>query len=360
MAIALSKKGHYEWEEFRQNLKRSPFTSFQKRAIGVFVLLGSGNIAAWVWAFIVLRNDVVLLGTALLAFSLGLRHGVDADHIAAIDNVTRKLMHEHRRPLSVGLFFALGHSSVVIVASFAVFATASAVEHQLTGIKEIVEVISTSVSALFLVAIALLNLLIFRDVYEAFKRVKETGNCTDKDIDLQGSHGGVLTRLFRAIFGIISKPWHMYPLGLLFAFGFETATEIALFGISATAAGKGLSISSMMVFPVLFAVGMILVDTTDGILMVGAYGWAFVKPVRKLYYNMTITFVSVLVALFIGGVEAIGLIKDELNLSGGIWDLVGSLNDNFGILGFTIIAVFIASWAGSILLYRLKGYHRVE
>ncbi len=340
--------------------KRSPFTSFQKRAIGVYVLLGSGSIAAWVWAFIVFRNDVVLLGTAFLAFSLGLRHGVDADHIAAIDNVTRKLMHEHKRPLSVGLFFALGHSSVVILASFAVFATASAVEHQLIGIKGIVEVISTSVSALFLVAIALLNLLIFRDLYEAFKRVKETGNCTDKDIDLQGSHGGVLTRLFRAIFGIISKPWHMYPLGLLFAFGFETATEVALFGISATAAGKGLSISSMMVFPMLFAVGMILVDTTDGILMVGAYGWAFVKPIRKLYYNMTITFVSVLVALFVGGVEAIGLIKDRLNLNGGIWDLVGSLNDNFGILGFAIIAVFIASWAGSILLYRLKGYHRVE
>jgi HoxN/HupN/NixA family high-affinity nickel-transporter len=243
--------------------KRSLFTSFQKGAISVYVLLGSGSIAAWVWAFLVFRNDVVLLGTAFLAFSLGLRHGVDADHIAAIDNVTRKLMHEHKRPLSVGLFFALGHSSVVILASFAVFATASAVEHQLIGIKGIVEVISTSVSALFLVAIALLNLLVFRDVYETFKRAKETGNCIDKDMNLQGLHGGVLTRLFKPVFRVTSKPWHMYPLGFLFALGFETASEVALFGISATAAGKGLSISSMMVFPVVFAVGMILVDTTD-------------------------------------------------------------------------------------------------
>jgi high-affinity nickel-transport protein len=151
----------------------------------------------------------------------------------------------------------------------------------------------------------------------------------------------------------------MYPAGFLFGLGFDTATEVALFGISTAAAAKGLSIGAMMIFPVLFAAGMVLVDTADGILMVGAYGWAFVKPIRKLYYNMTITFVSVVVAFFIGGVEALGLVKDKLNLSGGFWDLIGNLNDNFGSLGFIIIGVFVISWAGSMIVYRLMRYDQI-
>ena len=168
-----------------------------------------------------------------------------------------------------------------------------------------------------------------------------------------------MTRLFRPVFRMLSRSWHMYPVGFLFGLGFDTATEVALFGISAAAAAKGLSIGAMMIFPVLFAAGMVLVDTTDGILMVGAYGWAFVKPIRKLYYNMTITFVSVVVAFFIGGVEALGLLKDKLNLSGGFWDLVGNLNDNFGSLGFIIIGVFVISWAGSMIVYRLMRYDQI-
>ena len=152
----------------------------------------------------------------------------------------------------------------------------------------------------------------------------------------------------------------MYPLGFIFGLGFETATEVALFGISATAAGKGLSISSMMVFPLLFTAGMTLVDTTDGILMVGAYSWAFVKPIRKLYYNMTITLISVIVALGVAGVEAIELLRDQLGLTGGIWELVGSLNEHLGALGFIIIAIFVVSWVGSMLLYRLRGYRQLE
>ena len=151
----------------------------------------------------------------------------------------------------------------------------------------------------------------------------------------------------------------MYPIGFLFGLGFDTATEIAVLGVSAAAAAKGLSISSMMVFPILFTAGMALVDTTDGILMVGAYGWAFVKPIRKLYYNMTITFVSVVVALLVGGIEAIGLLKDKLELNGGLWDVIGNLNNNFGNLGFVIIGVFVLSWVGSIVLYRMKGFDRL-
>jgi high-affinity nickel-transport protein len=149
--------------------------------------------------------------------------------------------------------------------------------------------------------------------------------------------GGIMARIFRPLFRMISRPWHMYPIGVLFGLGFDTATEVALLGISAAAAAKGLSVVAMAVFPVLFTAGMTLVDTTDGILMVGAYGWAFMKPIRKLYYNLTITFVSVIVALMVGGIEAIGLLKDQLNLTGGFWDFIGSLNDNFGTLGFVII-----------------------
>jgi high-affinity nickel-transport protein len=159
---------------------------------------------------------------------------------------------------------------------------------------------------------------------------------------------------------MLAHPGQMYPVGLLFGLGFDTATEVAILGISAAAAAKGLSIQAMAVFPALFTAGMTLVDTTDGILMAGAYGWAFVNPVRKLYYNLTITFVSVVVAFFIGGIEAIGLLKDQLKLTGGVWDLVGNLNDNFGTLGFVIIGIFVVCWIGSVVVYRIKGFDRLE
>ena len=169
-----------------------------------------------------------------------------------------------------------------------------------------------------------------------------------------------MARLFRPLFRRRSSPWHMYPIGCLFGLGFDTATEVAVLGISAAAAAKGLSVGTMAVFPVLFTAGMTLVDTTDGILMVGAYGWAFLAPIRKLYYNLTITFVSVIVALIVGGIEAVGLVKDRLNLSGGFWDYIGSLNDNLGTLGFVIVGVFVLSWVGSVIFYRINGFDRLE
>ena len=169
-----------------------------------------------------------------------------------------------------------------------------------------------------------------------------------------------MARIFRPLFRMISRPWHMYPIGILFGLGFDTATEVALLGISAAAAAKGLSVMAMAVFPILFTAGMTLVDTTDGILMVGAYGWAFMKPIRKMYYNLTITFVSVIVALMVGGIEVFGLLKDQLNLTGGFWDTIGNLNDNFGTLGFAIVAIFALSWIGSVIIYRIKGFDRLE
>src|SRR5271166_77485 len=301
-------------------MRKTFLRTFRARVAAVFGLLVAVTVAAWIWASCAFRGNTVLLGTAIVAFTLGLRHAADADHIAAIDNVTRKLMQDGHRPLSVGFFFALGHSTVVLIASLGIFLTATAIETHLSQFREIGAIFGTLVSALFMVVIAL---------------------------------------IFRPVFRMLSRSWHMYPLGFLFGLGFDTATEVALFGISAAAAAKGLSIGAMMIFPVLFAAGMVLVDTTDGILMVGAYGWAFVKPIRKLYYNMTITFVSVVVAFFIGGVEALGLLKDKLNLSGGFWDLIGNLNDNFGNLGFIIIGVFVISWAGSMIVYRLMRYDQI-
>ncbi|HEY0792530.1 MAG TPA: HoxN/HupN/NixA family nickel/cobalt transporter [Chthoniobacterales bacterium] len=334
--------------------------SFRSRAAGLLCLLLLVNIVAWTVACATFHRDIVLIGTASLAFTLGLRHAVDADHIAAIDNVTRKLMQDLKKPVAVGFFFALGHSCVVIFASLALFLTASKLEHEWTGLREVGEVFGTCLSASFLVAIAFLNLIIFLNVYRTFKHVQELGVRSTPDLEQTVVHGGLLTRLFKPCFRFMSQSWHMFPLGFLFGLGFETATEISLFGISATAAGRGLTLGSMMVFPMLFAAGMILVDTADGIFMVGAYGWAFVKPVRKLYYNLTITFASILVALLVGGLETIGLFKDRLNLTGGLWDVAGNLNRNFGSLGFIIIGVFVASWAGSFLLYWLRGFDRAE
>ncbi|HZC35435.1 MAG TPA: HoxN/HupN/NixA family nickel/cobalt transporter [Chthoniobacterales bacterium] len=333
--------------------------SFRNRVIGLYGFLVSLNIGAWIWALVAFHNKPILLGTALLAYTFGLRHAVDADHIAAIDNVTRKLMQENKRPVSVGFFFSLGHSTIVVIAALIVYIAASTVESQMDIVKEIGGLIGTSVSAVFLIFIAIINIVILRGVWSTFQKVRKAGGCVDESSNMLLA-GGVLGRIFRPLFQVLSSPWHMYPIGLLFGLGFDTATEVAILGISAAAATSGLTVETMAVFPFLFTAGMTLADTTDGILMVGAYGWAFIKPVRKLYYNLTITFVSVVVALLIGGIEVLGVLKDRLNLRGRGWDLVGSLNDNFGALGFVIIGIFVLCWIGSALIYRIKGFDRIE
>jgi high-affinity nickel-transport protein len=190
--------------------------------------------------------------------------------------------------------------------------------------------------------------------------VKSGGAYVEEDLDVLLSGGGLLARIFRPLFGMIRRSWHMYPLGLLFGLGFDTATEIALLGISAAEATRGLSIWSIMVFPALFTAGMSLVDTVDNVLMIGAYQWAFTKPIRKLYYNLTITFVSVVVALLVGGIEALGLAARRFEFRGRFWDAVTALNGNFGVLGYLIVAVFVACWGVSTLVYRLKRYDMLE
>ncbi|TVT88973.1 HoxN/HupN/NixA family nickel/cobalt transporter [Pseudomonas sp. RGB] len=325
------------------------------KLFGIYGILVAINVGAWLWALAAFHQHPVLLGTALLAYSFGLRHAVDADHIAAIDNATRKLMQEQKRPVAVGFFFSLGHSSVVVLASIGVALTAAHVE----AFKAVGGVIGMSVSAVFLLVIALMNLVILRSIYRAWRQVREGGAYVDEDVDLLLADRGFMARIFRPLFRLISRSWHLYPLGFLFGLGFDTATEIALLGISATQAAQGLSPWSIMVFPLLFSAGMSLVDTLDGHLMLGAYGWAYMKPLRKLYYNMSITLVSVVVAVIIGSIEALGLMADQLELKGDFWGFIGNLNDSFGMLGYIIIGIFVASWAASVLLYRLKGFDRL-
>jgi high-affinity nickel-transport protein len=318
------------------------------------------NVFAWLWAVVAFRHYPLLLGTAFLAYSFGLRHAVDADHIAAIDNVTRKLMQEGKRPVSVGLMFSFGHSSIVVLGSLAIAFTALKLQQHVDQFRSIGGIVGTLVSSFFLLAIGLANLVILRSVLRTFQRVRRGEAYVDEDLDLLLSNRGFLARIFRPLFAMITKSWHMYPLGLLFGLGFDTATEIGLLGISAAEASRGLPIASILVFPVLFAAGMSLIDTTDNILMLGAYGWAYVKPIRKLYYNMTITSVSVLVALVVGGIEALGLLGSQLHLQGRFWSAVGSLNENFGVLGYCIIVLFVLSWIVSITIYKVRRFEELE
>lgn len=330
--------------------------SLKRRVIAIYGVLAVFNIGAWVWAFIAFHGHPLLLSTGLLAYGFGLRHAVDADHIAAIDNVTRKLMQDGQRPVTVGFFFALGHSAVVLLVAAAVAATAAALESRIEDWKGFGGVVSTCVSALFLFLIAAMNVVILRGVWRAFRKVRRGEPYDHDDLDLLLNNRGLVARLFRPMFRLVSKPAWMLPLGFLFGLGFDTATEVSLLGISASQSAQGVSIWIVLVFPMLFAAGMSLVDTTDGVLMVGAYDWAFVRPIRKLYYNLTITLVSVVVAVLIGSIETLGLLADRLNLKGALWDLIGTLNDNFNNLGFVIIGVFILAWLASFAIYRVKGY----
>jgi high-affinity nickel-transport protein len=334
--------------------------NLRARVIAIYGILFAFNIAAWIWAGVAFHHYPVLLGTALLAYSFGLRHAVDADHIAAIDNVTRKLMQDGKRPVAVGFMFSLGHSTIVVLGAAAIAGATLVLQHRLDAVRNIGVVIGTLVSALFLFAIAIVNLIVLRSIYVAFVKVRRGEPYVDEDFDLLLGNRGFLSRLFRPMFKMISRSWHMYPLGFLFGLGFDTATEIGLLGISAVEASKGLSFWAILVFPILFAAGMSLIDTTDNMLMLGAYGWAFVKPIRKLYYNMTITGISVIVALVVGGIEALGLLAGQLHFRGWFWNGVDRLNDNFGALGYFIVGLFALSWIVSIVIYKWRRFDDLE
>ncbi|MEM5401477.1 MULTISPECIES: HoxN/HupN/NixA family nickel/cobalt transporter [Paraburkholderia] len=330
----------------------TPAASLRARLIPLYAALVAANLGAWAWALIAFRHYPLLLGTAALAYGFGLRHAVDADHIAAIDAVTRKLMQQGQRPLGVGLAFSLGHSTVVIVATLGIALTALSLHGRFEQFHEIGSTIGTLVSSTFLLVLAGVNLVILRDVWMRYRRAQR-GDDAALSADAPAP-AGLFSRALRPLFALVTKSWHLYPVGVLFGLGFDTATEIGLLAIAAAEAGKGLPIYSILVFPALFTAGMTLVDSTDNVLMVHAYGWAMDDPRRKLYYNASITFVSALVAIVIGGVEALGLLADKLGARGGAWTLIAGLNERFGELGYGIVAAFIACWIGSVLFHRWR------
>ncbi len=322
------------------------------RIVAMYTPLVAANIGMWALALVVFQNRPALVATALLAYTFGLRHAVDADHISAIDNVTRKLMQENKRPVSAGLFFSLGHSTIVIALSAAIALTASSAGRALPILQNIGAPIGTSISALFLYLIAAINFTVLMSVIRAYRGLRSGSGYDEQTLDAALLQRGLLGRVFRRLLGLIGQSWQMYPLGLLFGLGFDTATEVALLGIAAVEASKGLPIATILIFPLLFTVGMSLIDTTDGVLMLGAYGWAFVSPMRKMYYNMNITLASVFIAVLVGTIEALSVLNAQCKFAGPLWSIITHLSDNFVLFGFLIIALFLASWGVSVAFYK--------
>ena len=328
-----------------------PHVGVRGRLIALYGFLAALNVAAWLAALLVFRSNPALLGICGLIYGLGLRHAVDADHIAAIDNVTRKLLQDRQRPVAVGFFFALGHSTIVTIVAVAVCAAAGLMA-DFQNFRAIGGIVSTSISSIFLLAIAVMNLTIFMSAWRTYRRVRGGSSYVNEDLDMLLGNRGVLSRLLRPLLQLVSKSWHMFPLGFLFGLGFDTATEIAVFTLSATEAARGIPLAALLIFPALFAAGMSLIDTTDGVMMLGAYEWAFVDPMRKLCYNMVITLVSAIVALGIGAIQAASLIGAQLPIASAIHDVVAVSMAHFNELGFVVIGVFASAWLLSWLVFR--------
>jgi high-affinity nickel-transport protein len=298
-------------------------------------------------------KEIFGVGTGILAYTLGMRHAFDADHISAIDNTTRKLMSEGKRPLSVGFWFSLGHSSVVfglaVVLNFGNRALDAQVKNGGSGLHQWTGIIGTSVSGFFLYLIAALNVVILVSIVKVFLRIRQ-GNYDDQALEAHLNQRGLMNRFFGPLARRIDKPWKMYPVGVLFGLGFDTATEVALLVISGTAVAGGLPFWAILSLPILFAAGMSLFDTLDGCFMNFAYGWAFSRPIRKVYYNITITGLSVMVAFFIGTVELFGLLGQEAHLHGWVWDQLGSFDINKA--GLYMVGIFVVVWVLALAVWR--------
>jgi nickel/cobalt transporter (NiCoT) family protein len=308
--------------------------------------LGWGMLAAALGGhYHIGKTTVFGVGTGALAYTLGMRHAFDADHIAAIDNTTRKLVNEGKRPLSVGFFFSLGHSSVVfalaVLLNFGIRSLDSQVGNDGSGLHNITSIVGTCVSGFFLFVIAALNLVILAGIVKVFRQMRG-GAYDDEELEEQLNKRGLMNRFLGPLARRVDAPWKMYPIGFLFGLGFDTATEIALLVLAGTAVAGGLPFYAILSLPILFAAGMSLFDTADGCFMNFAYDWAFAKPVRKVYYNLTITGLSVFVAVFIGAVELLGLLAQDTNLNGSFWAFMETFNINTA--GLFIVGVFVVTW----------------
>lgn len=323
----------------------------------LYSLIVVATISGFIASTVIGRLSALLAGLGVVAYVFGLRHGVDADHIAAIDNTTRKLMQENQHPFTVGLWFSLGHSTIVVGLIVAlVFATRTIIG-RMPALESGGALIGTTVSGLFLWLMGIVNMVIVLNIYRIFKELKN-GRLDQAELESLLDNRGFLNRYFRPLFRIVKRPWQIYPIGVLFGLGFDTATEIALIAISV---GIGVSSSvpvwMVLVLPFMFTCGMVLIDTTDGLTMRVAYGWAFLNPIRKIYYNLTVTVISVLVALAIGTAELLQVLASELRLTGVFWDLLSDLD--FETIGFGIIILFLASWLLSVVVWKYRRFDEI-
>jgi nickel/cobalt transporter (NiCoT) family protein len=330
------------------------FDQSERRRLGVFAgSIGALHIAGWGLLLAYGANHPAFLALGGLAYTFGLRHAFDADHITAIDNTTRKLLHSGQKPVGVGFFFSLGHSTVVFLIAVALgFAVKWVIQGVDTGqLKTIGGAVGLLVSGGFLILIGVLNLVILLDILRVYGRMRR-GEYDREGLENELKSGGVMTRLFGRVFRVINHSWQMYPVGFLFGLGFDTASEVALWAISAGAAAQGLPFTALISLPLIFAAGMSLMDTADGAFMSKAYSWAFASPMRKVFYNITITSLSVFVALFIGVVELAQVLIQTLHLQGGVFNSVAGF-DILGKAGYVIVAAFVVAWASALVIYRV-------
>ncbi len=333
------------------------------------VLLYVGILVATVLAFVgayrflpahysseVTGGTLIFTGLAITAYVLGLRHGFDVDHIAAIDNTTRKLLHDQKRPLTVGTWFSLGHSTIVCAMIVGLVVAVDFIKQTYGTFATVGAVLGTLISGVFLFVIGLVNLLIVVEVWRLFRALRDQ-ELDQQALDEQMNKRGFLARYFGRLFKVIEEPWQIYPIGVLFGLGFDTATEVLLIGLAVGAAYSGVPLWAVLFLPALFTCGMVLSDTTDGISMRYAYGWAFSHPIRKVFYNLTLTVISVLVAFVIGGVELLQVLAGELGWGGPFW--TGLQNLDFESLGFAVVGLFLGCWAVALAVYRWKGYEQI-
>jgi nickel/cobalt transporter (NiCoT) family protein len=365
MAIGELDPQSSRWSRVRSALSPAEWW----RLASMFTVIVALHLVGWITLVLIvdparlsLGGTAFGIGVGLTAYTLGLRHAFDADHIAAIDNTTRKLMGDGQRPLAVGFFFSLGHSTVVftlaLLLATGVKAIVGPVEDDSSTLHHYTGLIGTSVSGVFLYLIAFLNVIVLVGILRLFARLRRGDYDLEKDeaeLEQQLQNRGLLNRLLGRFTKSITKSWHMYPVGLLFGLGFDTATEVALLVLAGTSAAAGLPWYAILCLPVLFTAGMCLLDSIDGSFMNFAYGWAFSRPVRKIYYNITITGLSVAVALLIGSIELLGLFAGQLGWRGPFWDWLGGLNLN--VVGFVVVGMFVLTWAIALLIWH---YGRIE
>jgi high-affinity nickel-transport protein len=348
--------------KIRNGLTRQEWTKVGLMAATILGL----NVVGWGMLALALHNHLQLsrtvffgFGTGVLAYTLGMRHAFDADHIAAIDNTTRKLIQDGERPLSVGYFFSLGHSTIVFVLAvllnFGIRALNGAVRNNNSALHHWTGIVGTSISGTFLYLIGLLNLVVLFSIVRVSREMRQ-GKYDDAELERQLEARGLMNRVLGGYATRVDSPGKMYPVGMLFGLGFDTASEVALLVLAGSAVVGGLPFYAVLSLPILFAAGMCLFDTIDGCFMNFAYDWAFSKPIRKIYYNLTITSLSVFVALFIGTIEILGLIAQETNRSGGFWNVVATFNINRA--GFIIVGVFVATWVIALAIWHFGDIER--